>query len=57
MTYVLKMNGNKKASYQYYIEENKDVDGWNWDKINKDRIQCGLKPLPYTTKYINEPTV
>lgn len=51
MGYALKMFGNKKASFQLYETINKNVEGYNWDEINRDRKHLSKEPLPYKTEY------
>lgn len=51
MPYQLKMSGNRKASFQRYIEANKDIEGIHWDLINEERKERGLELLPYKTEF------
>jgi hypothetical protein len=40
-----------QPSFYHYFKDNENVVGTNWDKVNKDREQVGLKPYEKETQY------
>jgi len=41
----------QQPSYTRYANINKNVEGVNWEEVNKTRKELGNEPLPYKTQY------